>query len=110
MFGNLTLAFVRFGTALQSIFAPGAGPEAMQEFNVAADSFKRSAADDALYLVCIGEFPLFPWHQGASSGFCHRRDFDFLYAHTTQIPTPSHPFAPFPRACRGGSINLVTEC
>jgi ATP-binding cassette subfamily B (MDR/TAP) protein 1 len=40
MFGNLTLAFVRFGTAIQNAFAPGAGPEAMQEFNNAADEFK----------------------------------------------------------------------
>ena len=60
MFGNLTLAFVQFGTAIQSAFGPGAGPTAMQAFNDAADSFKRAAADDALYLACIGKFPLVP--------------------------------------------------
>ena len=58
MFGNLTLAFVQFGTAVQNAFAAGAGPAAMQEFNDAASAFKRAAADDALYLACIGTFPL----------------------------------------------------
>ena len=58
MFGNLTLAFVQFGTAVQNAFAAGASPAAMQEFNDAASAFKRAAADDALYLACIGMFAL----------------------------------------------------
>ena len=82
MFGNLTLAFVQFGTAIQSAFGPGAGPTAMQAFNDAADSFKRAAADDALYLACIGKFPLFPWHYDLPSRFCHPRDIGFLSGRT----------------------------
>jgi hypothetical protein len=59
MFGNLTLAFVRFGTAIQNAYASGAGPAAMQELRDASDNFKTSAAQDALYLVYIGmSFPL----------------------------------------------------
>jgi len=74
MFGNLTLAFVRFGTAVQNAFTPGAGPAAMQEFNDASDQFKRAASNDALYLVCIGKFPLLSCHLAAPSPFCHRRE------------------------------------
>lgn len=98
MFGNLTLAFVRFGTAVQSLFAPGAGPAAMQEFNDAADEFKRSAASDALYLVCIGMFPLLSLPlEGPPPGLCHRGDLDFLSSYTFPeplLPMP-HPFSPF---------------
>ncbi|KIM25829.1 hypothetical protein M408DRAFT_73755, partial [Serendipita vermifera MAFF 305830] len=54
MFGNLTVAFVTFGTAAAHAFSNGASPQAFQELQAAADDFKATAAKDALYLVCIG--------------------------------------------------------
>lgn len=118
MFGNLTLAFVQFGTAIQGALAPGAGPAAMQAFNDAADSFKRAAADDALYLACIGKFPLFPLALRPTFSLLPPSRYRLsLWTHgpmspPTPTPTP-HPvsilFAPFPRVFRGGCNNLVAE-
>lgn len=89
MFGNLTLAFVRFGTAIQNALAPGSGssPAAMQELNAAAGEFRDAAAKDALYLVCIGMFLLLSYHQGAPYPFCHRRVRSLSYVHDP----PEHP-------------------
>jgi len=68
MFGNLTLAFVQFGTAVQNAYAPGASPAAMQGLTDAANHFKNTAASDALYLVYIGMFLLLSYHPGCT--FC----------------------------------------
>ncbi|CCA75810.1 probable Leptomycin B resistance protein pmd1 [Serendipita indica DSM 11827] len=54
MFGNLTVAFVDFGTAAANAFQSGASPEAFAALQQAADHFRSVAAKDALYLVCIG--------------------------------------------------------
>lgn len=57
MFGNLTLAFVDFGTAVGNAFGGGLPtPEALQAVAEAADHFRSTAAKDALYLVFIGKF------------------------------------------------------
>jgi ATP-binding cassette, subfamily B (MDR/TAP), member 1 len=55
MFGNLTVAFVDFGTAAQNAFQNGATPQALQALQQAADHFRSVAAKDALYLVFIGK-------------------------------------------------------
>src|ERR1700679_3511865 len=105
MFGNLTLAFVQFGTAVQSAFAPGAGPGAMQALTDAADDFKNAAAQDALYLVFIGMFPLPSCPSGPPSPFCHRRVLELHKSAPCPLPlssAPDHPFAPILRASRGG--------
>ena len=115
MFGNLTLAFVRFGTAVQGAFATGASPAAIQEFNDASDDFKRSAANDALYLVCIGKFHLLslPWRT-------HHLAFATVVIWISCVPnepllppTPTlfHPlpFTPVPRVSRRDCINLVAQ-
>ncbi|PVF91824.1 hypothetical protein CPB86DRAFT_846410, partial [Serendipita vermifera] len=54
MFGNLTVAFVDFGTAAQNALRAGATPEQLQALNEAANHFKSIAAKDALYVVYIG--------------------------------------------------------
>jgi len=107
MFGNLTLAFVSFGTALQNAFAQGATATAMQEFNDAANTFKRAAADDALYLVCIGKFPLFP------SPTVHHLAFATVAISTFSIPArsqsqplPPNPFSSFSPFSSGVSGRL----
>lgn len=55
MFGNLTTAFVQFGIASAQAFAAGATPAAFQALVEAANAFKKTAAEDALYLVFIGK-------------------------------------------------------
>lgn len=109
MFGNLTLAFVRFGTAIQNAFASGSGPStaAMQELNAAASEFRDAAAKDALYLVCIGMFLLLSYHQGAPYPFCHRRVLSLSYVHDPPEPPCAWPptvIIPVPcfRVFRGG--------
>ena len=54
LFGNLTLAFVNFGKALQQAAQnnDATGAQAVHDAGVA---FQKSAAKDAIYLVCIGE-------------------------------------------------------
>lgn len=52
LFGNLTNAFVNFGTAQQE--AAAGNTTAKNELPAAADSFRRTAASDASYLVYIG--------------------------------------------------------
>ncbi len=92
MFGNLTLAFVQFGTAVQSAFADGAGPAAMQEFNDASSAFKRAAADDALYLFRIGKFPLLSLPFRA-----HHLDFATVaISACVSIHGPNEPLLPLP--------------
>ena len=54
MFGNLTVAFVDFGTAAANAFRDGASPQAFAALQQAADHFRSVAAKDALYLVFIG--------------------------------------------------------
>ena len=56
MFGNLTVAFVQFGTAAAQAFGSGASPAAFAALEQAASDFKATAAKDALYLVCIGTY------------------------------------------------------
>jgi ATP-binding cassette subfamily B (MDR/TAP) protein 1 len=55
MFGNLTVAFVNFGTVAQNAFQEGATPQALQALNDAANHFKSVASKDALYLVFLGK-------------------------------------------------------
>lgn len=53
MFGNLTIAFVNFGKAIQTALTdPTNGPAAIAS---AAQTFRTTAAKDASYLVYIGE-------------------------------------------------------
>ncbi|KIM25760.1 hypothetical protein M408DRAFT_73764 [Serendipita vermifera MAFF 305830] len=54
MFGNLTVAFVNFGTAAQIAFQEGATPEALQALQDAAQDFRNTASKDAMYLTFIG--------------------------------------------------------
>jgi len=54
LFGNLTVAFVTFGIAAQAAFAEGATPAAYDALTAAANDFRSTAAQDALYLVVIG--------------------------------------------------------
>jgi ATP-binding cassette subfamily B (MDR/TAP) protein 1 len=60
LFGNLTLAFVNFGKALQQAEQNdnASSAEAVRE---AGNLFKKSAAKDAIYLVCIGENCFHPY-------------------------------------------------
>lgn len=55
LFGNLTLAFVNFGKALQQAAAQNNNGSSAEAVRDAANTFKRAAAKDATYLVCIGE-------------------------------------------------------
>lgn len=57
MFGDLTVAFVNFGKAVQAALANGntINQQALQE---AATHFRQSAAKDASYLVYIGTYRL----------------------------------------------------
>jgi hypothetical protein len=59
LFGNLATAFVTFGTTAAAAFQPGASPAAMAALADAAQTFRNTAAQDALYLVCIGTFGFF---------------------------------------------------
>jgi len=54
MFGKLTTAFVAFGVAAQDAFSNGATPAAFQALQDAAQNFRNTASDDALYLFFIG--------------------------------------------------------
>jgi hypothetical protein len=54
MFGKLTTAFVAFGIAAQNAFREGASPAAFQTLQAAAQNFRKTASDDAMYLVFIG--------------------------------------------------------
>lgn len=53
MFGNLTLSFVKFGTAVQNA-AQNPSASSAAALQEAAKGFKNAAAKDATYLVCIG--------------------------------------------------------
>jgi ATP-binding cassette, subfamily B (MDR/TAP), member 1 len=57
LFGNLTEAFVQFGTILNE--ARLGIPGAQERIPAAAASFRKAAANDAGYLACIGELPGF---------------------------------------------------
>jgi ATP-binding cassette, subfamily B (MDR/TAP), member 1 len=54
MFGKFTTAFVAFGIATQNAFSEGATPAAFQALQAAAQDFRQTASNDALYLVFIG--------------------------------------------------------
>jgi hypothetical protein len=54
LFGNLTLEFVNFGKALQQANQNDNASSAEAVRN-AGNLFKKAAAKDATYLVCIGE-------------------------------------------------------
>ncbi|KAG8805530.1 GTPase-activating protein, partial [Serendipita sp. 399] len=54
MFGNLTTAFVDFGTAASLALGPNPTPEQLAALNQAGRQFRQTAAKDALYLVFIG--------------------------------------------------------
>jgi ATP-binding cassette subfamily B (MDR/TAP) protein 1 len=56
MFGKLTTAFVASGIAAQNAFREGATRAAFQALQDAAQDFRNTASDDALYLVFIGAF------------------------------------------------------
>jgi ATP-binding cassette, subfamily B (MDR/TAP), member 1 len=56
LFGNLTVAFVNFGTAAAQALQGGNTPQAQAALASAADDFRKIAASDALYLVIIGMF------------------------------------------------------
>lgn len=68
LFGRLTTAFVDFGTAAQGALGNGVTPEALQRLRDAADTFRNTAADDALYLVFIGKC----YSRPLQSGICSR--------------------------------------
>lgn len=105
MFGNLTLAFVQFGTAVQKAFASGASPAAMQELSIAGDHFKTAASNDALYLVCIGMFLLAcPFGFLPPSSMTHSRDGGDGAIRLALRPPPCFlsPRASVPRGFRRG--------
>jgi ATP-binding cassette, subfamily B (MDR/TAP), member 1 len=54
LFGNLTLAFVNFGKALEQALQNNNASSA-EAIRDAGDAFKRAAAKDGIYLVCIGK-------------------------------------------------------
>jgi len=52
LFGNLTQAFVAFG---QAVVEANDDPTAKAQLRIAAARFRHTAANDALYLTCIGK-------------------------------------------------------
>jgi hypothetical protein len=54
LFGDLTLAFVNFGKALQQAAQNNDATTAEAVYD-AGNAFKSTAAKNAIYLVCIGE-------------------------------------------------------
>ena len=55
MFGNLALAFVNFGKALQQARQSNNAGD-FQSLTDAANAFRKTAAKDASYLVYIGKY------------------------------------------------------
>ena len=56
LFSNLTQDFINFGTIL--VEAQNGFPGAEQQIPAAADAFKTDAAQNALYLVYLGQLSI----------------------------------------------------
>lgn len=68
LFGNLTNAFVDFGTT--TIEAKAGNVTAQNDLPRAASNFKRTAANDASYLVYIG---MYRYSRLSLVAHCHNR-------------------------------------
>lgn len=54
MFGNLTVAFVEFGQAIQQAMLNGESVVDSPTVTDTANHFKKTAAEGASYLACLG--------------------------------------------------------
>jgi hypothetical protein len=59
IFGRLGKSFVGFGASVQGMAGGNPTPEQYALYQQAADAFKRDSAQNAVWLVCIGQYDRF---------------------------------------------------